>query len=232
MLTFLSMRERFLAETDSKPMSMAPHPLSFMRESVSASCAMFIEAWHDQLRLRGFSALKSERAKALSAMMLSSAKKMDFFLEPEASELKSDISATSCSTVLDLMLFPSKAKTDQNSHWNGHPLVVWTTSEKYLFLERTDLAGGGEVLRSVFSPDSYLLLSSPFSASSRRPCQTPSASPITTESANSSASSGHMDGCIPPSTVFTPLFRKFSDISYALLANMVLTLMPARSAGQ
>ncbi len=80
MLTFLSICERFFFDTYSNPMSTAPHPASFMRESISSSSARFMDAWHDQLRFRGFNALKSALAKDLSAMMLSSAKKIDFLL--------------------------------------------------------------------------------------------------------------------------------------------------------
>src|SRR3989304_6027148 len=109
MFSLLFMRVRFWDETDSRPIRIEPHPLSFINLRRSSSFAILIDAWHDQFNLCDLSALNNSMAYFLLAMILSSAKKMDFFLNCASVHRISRISFNTMSIGLVLIFWPSKA---------------------------------------------------------------------------------------------------------------------------
>src|SRR3989304_2885216 len=66
MFSLLFMRVRFWDETDSRPIRIEPHPISFINLRRSSSFAILIDAWHDQFNLCDLSALNNSMAYKLN----------------------------------------------------------------------------------------------------------------------------------------------------------------------
>src|SRR3972149_2267045 len=109
MFSLLFIRVRFFSYTDSRPIRIEPHPLSFINLRRSSSLEILIDAWHDQFNLYGLSALNNSTAYFLLAMILSSAKKIDLLLDCDSGHLISRISFITTSIGLFLIVWPSKA---------------------------------------------------------------------------------------------------------------------------